>query len=269
MPRPGLRDRFFTAPVARAILSPLGILAAGAGTTVGILANLPVAAAVALGVAAWGGRVAMAVPRASGRPRIDPFTLNDPWRRFVQKALQARARFDEAVGNARSGPLRDRLGEIGERVDAAVRECWQIANRGQELADARRQIDAGDAEGKLAELEAVTGTADPGARANPASPAAASPAAASAAAESTAAALLAQLATASRLDVTISETRARLQLLDARLNEAAARSIELSVRAGGLAALAGLGADVDSLVGDMEALRQGLEEVGGSPAPEG
>lgn len=261
MPRPGLRDRFFTAPVARAILSPLGILAAGAGTTVGILANLPVAAAVALGVAAWGGRVAMAVPRASGRPRIDPFTLNDPWRRFVQKALQARARFDEAVGNARSGPLRDRLGEIGERVDAAVRECWQIANRGQELADARRQIDAGDAEGKLAELEAVTGTADPGARANPASPAAA--------AESTAAALLAQLATASRLDVTISETRARLQLLDARLNEAAARSIELSVRAGGLAALAGLGADVDSLVGDMEALRQGLEEVGGSPAPEG
>ncbi len=266
MPRAGLRDRFNTAPVARAILSPLGILAAGAGTAVGVAANLPVGAAVALGVAAWAGRVAVAIPRAPRRPRLDPFTLNDPWRRFVQKALQARARFDEAVGNARSGPLRDRLGEIGDRVDSAVQECWQIANRGQELADARRQIDAGDAAGKLAELEAVTGTADPSTGPNPA---AASPAAASPAAASTAAALQAQLATASRLDTTISETRAHLQLLDARLNEAAARSIELSVRAGDLAALAGLGADVDSLVGDLEALRQGLEEVGGTPAPEG
>lgn len=246
---------FLKAPVARAIMSPLGILLGGAGTAVGIVAGLPVAGAAALGVAAWAGRVATTLPRASRRDgrrvRIDPFTLNDPWRRFVQKALQARGRFDQAVGTARSGPLRDRLEEIGDRVDSAVQECWGIANRGQELADARRQIDAGEAEAKLAELEASTGTgADLGK-----------------ATESTMTALRAQLATASRLEATITETRSRLQLLDARLNEAAARSVELSVQAGDGAALAGLGADVDSLVGDMEALRQGLEELGGTTAP--
>ena len=56
--------------------------------------------------------------------------------------------------------------------------------------------------------------------------------------------------------------RQRLEVLDARMDEAVARAVELSLSAGDAAELSGLGADVDQLVDDMEALRQGLEEVG-------
>ena len=69
-----------------------------------------------------------------------------------------------------------------------------------------------------------------------------------------------QLASAQRLETTINDARDRLRLLDARMDEAVARAIELSVR-GGDVELGGLGNDVDGLVGDMEALRQGLEEA--------
>jgi hypothetical protein len=54
--------------------------------------------------------------------------------------------------------------------------------------------------------------------------------------------------------------------LDARLDEAVTRAIELSVRADSPDELRGLGDDVDTLVDDMESLRLGLDEVDGSSA---
>ena len=113
MPRLSLRDRFFTPPVARAMMSPSGILLAGAGAAAGILAFGNPIGALALAALAWAGRVGFSVPRNPRGERIDPFTLGEPWRRFVQGAMQAEARFDQAVRSARSGPLRDRLEEIG------------------------------------------------------------------------------------------------------------------------------------------------------------
>jgi hypothetical protein len=245
MARPSFRDRFFTPPVARAITSPLGILLAGAGVSVGIVVGAPLVAAIGLGVAAWAGRVAVAIPRAPTEERIDPFTLDEPWRRFVQEALQARARFTEAVGRADSGPLRDRLREIADRMETGVRECWRIACRGQALVEARSGIDVGDVQ---RQLEAVSRDAD-------------EPSASGSALARTAEALRAQLETAQRMDAVIADAHSRLRLLDARLDEAVARTLELSVRADDRADLTGLGADVDTLVHDMEALRQALEET--------
>lgn len=235
MSRRSFRDRFFTPPVARAITSPSGILLAGAGASAAIIAGLPIAAVVGLGAAAWAARVAVAVPRDSaGGQHIDPFALQDPWRSFVRDAQSARRKFDEAVSGARRGPLRDRLEEIGHRLDDGVDECWRVARQGQALADARAQIDTRDAERELASLDArQTQTAD---------------------------ALKAQLASAQRLEATTNDARDRLRLLDARMDEAVARAIELSVH-GSEGDLGGLGDDVEGLVGDMEALRQGLEEA--------
>jgi len=59
-----------------------------------------------------------------------------------------------------------------------------------------------------------------------------------------------------------SEARDRLRLLDARLDEAVARAVELSLGTGDARALQG---DVDQLVEEMEALRLALEDAG--PAP--
>jgi hypothetical protein len=249
MSRLSFRDRFFSPPVARAMTSPSAILLAGGGAAVAIAGGLPLLAAPFIGALAWGGRVLAAVPRAPRQERIDPFTVNEPWRRFVQEALQARSRFDEAVRRAEPGPLRDRLGEIGTRIDDGVQQVWQIARRGQSLAQARRGLDPVEIQRQLAEVEAD----------------ASQPWAAGSALERAAEALRAQLATVERMDRVIGEAHSKLRLLDARLDEAVARTLELSVRAYDPAALGGVGADVDGVVTEMEALRQALEETGGGP----
>jgi hypothetical protein len=243
MARRSFRDRFFTPPVARAMTSPLAIVLAGAGAAVGLLTgNVPLA--IGLAVAAWGGRVAAAVPRDPRPDRIDPFTLGDPWKRMVQDALQAQARFTEAIHDAHRGPLRERMEEIGQRIATGVEEAWRVGRTGQALVEARRRIDTADAKRELAELtgggsEVATGSAQ----------------------ELTLRSLQAQLESAQRLDTTIADARDRLRLTNARLDEAVARAAELSVRAGDVHDLEGLGDDVDSLVQDLEALRLGLEEV--------
>ncbi len=253
MARLSFRDRFFTPPVARAMMSPSGILLAGAGASVAIVAGLgPIGALVLAGVA-WAGRVGYAVPRQAGDDRIDPFTLNEPWRRFVQSSLQSQSRFDQAVHNAERGPLRDRLAEIGGRVHDAVRESWRIARQGQVLADASSQIDTAGVQRQLAEVQANAGA----------------PWAAGSSLEKTAAALEAQLASANRLAAVTAEAQDRLRLLNARLDEMVARAIELSVDASQVDELGGLGSDVDSLVDEMEALRLAMDETDslGAPAP--
>ena len=244
-----LRDRFFTPPVARAVTSPGAILAIGAGAGIGILTGGGIVAAVVLGAVGWGARVAAAIPRRARGTRIDPFTLSEPWRHFVTDALQARTRFHEAVGAARSGPMRDRLQGIQERVDAGVDDVWRIARRGDDLVAARRRVDP---DAIRAEMERTRANADQ--------------AWAGATLERTMESLSAQLATADRLDRVIADADGQLHLLNARLDEAAARTIELSVQSGDVSALGGLGDDVDQMVDEMEALRQAIEETGG-PSP--
>lgn len=239
MARRSFRDRFFTPPVARAVTSPLGIVLAAVGAAVGILTGGGPVLAAGLAVAAWAGRVVAAVPREPRPERIDPFTLGEPWRRPVQDALQAQARFSEAVAEARHGPLRERMAEIGGRIAHGVDEAWRVARQGQALVEARRRIDTVDARRDLADIDGRTDDAS----------------------LRTTEALRAQLASAQRLDATIEETRTRLRLTNARLDEAVARAAELSVAAHDVAQLAGLGDDVEALVTDLEALRLGLEEV--------
>jgi hypothetical protein len=242
MAKRSFRDRFFTPPVARAMTSPLGIVLAGAGAAVGLLTgSVPVA--VVLAVAAWGGRVAAAVPREPRPDRIDPFTLGDPWRRMVQDAVQAQSRFREAIQGAHQGPLRERMEEIGARIATGVDEAWRVGRTGQALVEARRRIDTADAQRELAEVRAGGAIEAGSAR------------------DRIVQSLEAQLASADRLERTIADARDRLRLTNARLDEAVARAAELSVRAGDVHDLEGLGEDVDALVTDLEALRLGLEEL--------
>jgi hypothetical protein len=245
-----LRDRFFTPPVARAVTSPLGIIALGAGASIGILLGGGVAGAAILGLLGWGGRVVAAIPRAPAEARIDPFTLADPWRRYVTDALQARTRFAEAATSAREGPMRDRLLEIQTRVDTGVQEVWRIARRGHDLVDARRRVDPAAIRQDIAATEAN----------------AQQPWATDSTTQRTLESLQAQLATVERLERVIGDADSRLRLLNARLDEAAARTIELSVQAHDVAELGGLGHDVDQMVDEMEALRQAIEETGGGAA---
>lgn len=247
------RDRFLTRPVARALTSPLGIVLAGAGTAVGIAVGLPIVAAVGIGAAAWAVRVAVAIPKGFDADGIDPFDLADPWRTFVWQAKRSRRQFTDAVRTAKDGPLRERLAEIGDRITTGVEECWRVARSGQALTDARARIDVAGITRQLSELTYGGGGAGgAGAQTTP------DPASALG---QTIEALQSQLATAKRLDEVIADTRDRLRLLDARLGEAVTRAIELSARVHETDDLTGLSADVESVVGEMEALRVALTET--------
>jgi hypothetical protein len=73
--------------------------------------------------------------------RIDPFTLTDPWRSFVQDAQQAETRFQRIVATVQEGPLRDRLGDIEQRVYDGLVACWRIAQSGHQQQKVLRQVD--------------------------------------------------------------------------------------------------------------------------------
>jgi hypothetical protein len=240
MPPQSFRDRLLSPQGARAITSPLGLALGIGAAVVAVVSGLPLAAALILGLVLWLANVWRLVPRPPRRPRIDPFTLHDPWRRYVQNALQARTRFAEAVERAPAGPLRDRLREIAARVDTGVEESWQVAQRGEALVQARRGIDLAAVDRQLREVNDAE--ADP-------------------AGERVVRSLEGQRATAARLDGVIANARDQLRLLDAGLDEAVARTLELSAHAQVGGDVDGLGRDVDELVTEVEALRLALEET--------
>ena len=85
---------------------------------------------VAAGVA-WGSRAALR--KRAAKERIDPFTLTDPWRSYVQDAQSARTRFVRIVDSVEAGPLAERLGDIEASINEGVRACWRIAQSGHQL----------------------------------------------------------------------------------------------------------------------------------------
>jgi len=182
-------------------------------------------------------------PRGAGSTRakgIDPFTVNEPWRRFVQDALKAQARFGEVVAAARPGPLRDRLAEIGRALDDGVATTWATARQGQVVREARRRIDTNEVNRRLATFRSSDGPD----------------------AEPTVRSLEAQLDSAARLDAATASAESRLRLLQAQLDEAVARAAELSARTGDIGELAGVESSITEVTDQMEALRLALEETG-------
>lgn len=243
-----LPEKVRTRSVAEAVTSPSGILLAGAAAAAAIaFAPLwPITAPIAA-VAAWAARVAMAVPRTPKGERVDPARLRDPWRHFVVDAQQAKTKFTNSVARARPGPMQDRLNDLGRRIDQAVSECWAIACQGDALEEALGQIDPRSVHAELRQVEADRSRARDGATVQ--------------ALDRTAAALGAQLASAERLAAVARDASNRLRVLNAQLDEAVARAVELTLRTTDAGALSPLTEDVDSLVAEMESLRQALEET--------
>lgn len=245
-----LRDRIYTRPVARSMTSPAAILATGGGLAAGITLGLALPAIVALGVGGWSIPVALAVQRTGRRPgqraeRIDPFALAEPWRLHVVAALKSQVSAHELVKGTSPGPLRDSLQEIAGRVDLAVDESWQIAKRGDLLAGKRNAVDRRAIDRDIRDLEQRL-EAEPDERRL----------------VEALEAQQAQRAAAERMDDVIRDTDTQLTVMDAKIGEIVVRATELSAHSGG-APLGGLSGDVDSLVGEMEALRLALEEAHG------
>lgn len=250
------RDRFFSPPVARALTSPSGIIALGAGAAIGILATIgtggllgPIAGGLLGAALGYGGRVAVAIPRNGATANIDPFGVNEPWRHAVKDSIQARSRYTDAIKSFRDGPLRDALHETGDRIDEAVNECWKVAQQGQLLSTARKRIDDREIQWELQQAAAQIA---PGAAASPTQ-------------ARTIASLNAQMDTARRMDTLVASTYDELRLINARLDEAVTQAIELSVTNQG--DLSPVSSDVEDIVDSLTALRTAMTSLG-SPNPQ-
>jgi hypothetical protein len=231
--------------MARALMAPSSILLAGAGAAAAILAGAPLAAAALVGAVAWAGKVAFAIPRGPRRPDMNPATVREPWRSLVRQTVKAESRFEETVKSTRPGPLRDRLAEVAAQVSKGVDASWKIAQRGDSLDAAVRELDAASIAAELAARQAEL-------RQSPGRPEL----------EATVAALSRQLESAERVADTARDALDRLRRLNAQLNEAVARAVELSLGPADVGALQPLGADVDGVVAELESLRLALEESG-------
>ncbi|MDP9388721.1 MAG: hypothetical protein M3Q48_12610, partial [Actinomycetota bacterium] len=87
--------------------------------------------------------------------------------------------------------------------------------------------------------------------------------------ERAARAVRSQLDSAQRIERVARDARTRLRVLNAQLDEAVARAIELSLTAGDSAELRPVTEDVDTLVEELESLRLALEETSGATQASG
>jgi hypothetical protein len=235
----GVRDRFYTATTARAILSWRLLLGAAAGLVAGFI-GAPWWGAAVIGLGVYVAAVALAMPKPPKRPQLDPFALSEPWRRFVQSAQRSKRRLNETVRTAHAGPLRDRLQSVVDRLDDAIADSWQIARRGDEIDAVVRHLDPPRLRSKLESLRAQASSAPSD-----------DLAAAIASVES-------QLASADRLKQLSASTVDRLRLSEARLDELVSRAAEVSIGASDTTDFA---SDVDDLVLELEGLRLAVQET--------
>lgn len=211
---------------------------------VGIVGGLPITGAIVVGAAAWGARVLFGMPKAERGEAIDAFTLGEPWRSYVGGAQSAKLRFDRTVTSMQPGPLRERLTELGSRIETGIEEAWRVASRGDDLDGALRELNPNLIQSQLQQAQQLPRGDSRNA---------------------TVAALESQWASVSRLASVRADAASHLVTLDARLDELVARAVELSVT--GAADVGGLGSDVEAMVSDMEALRQAIDETNSVARP--
>lgn len=250
-----LPEEVRTPAVARAMFSPSAILLGGGAASLAILAGLwPLAPVAAL--VGWGVKVGMAVPRKR-RSTINPGKLPDPWRTFVLEAAKAARRFDELVVTLPPGPLRTELGEVGRRVAEAVREAWEIANRGVKLDAARRDLGLNEAVNEIDRLRGERALrAQQGLSVD--------------SVDRTISAVQRQLAAGQRVENAAFEARDRLRVLNAQLDEAVAAVVEMSLRPSADRSADAIRGQVDGIVDELEALRLALDEtdaINTAPSP--
>jgi len=233
------RDRFFSSKTGRAILSWRILLGAAGGVAAALL-GVPIWASIAIGMGVYLVSVALAMPRTPKMPAIDPFTVSEPWRHFVKDAQRSRQQLLTTVRSTPSGPLRDRLQSIFDRLDTGLAQGWQIAKRGDEIDAAVKRLDPVRLRSKRDALAAEAST-DPTAGISEAL-----------------ASVESQLAIADRLKELSASTADRLRSSQAKLDELVARAAEVGVGSSDTEHFAD---DVDDLVLELEGLRQAMQEL--------
>lgn len=197
-----------------------------------------IAVAVAIAVAVGAGLFVSL--KSDRRSRLDPFTVGEPWRQFVQGAIRSGTKLHQTIDGAEPGPLKDRMNSIAGRLDDGLEETWKIARRGDEIDSSIRRLDPAALRSKLATLKARSSS-----RAAPDI-------------DDAITSVENQLEAVRRLELESEKTADRLRLTQTRLDELVSRAAEVAIGAGDTDAYEH---DVDDLVIELEALRQAVDET--------
>jgi hypothetical protein len=159
---------------------------------------------------------------------------------LVDAAIDGERRWHRVVGAVQPGPLAERLEALGQQVVAGVLELYAVAVRVGEIEGVLAALDPDDATAayKAAKRRATDGAPVPELDA-----------------------LEARFSSVQRLLNVVADAEQQLQLLDARLLAAVARGAELAVTADPRG-LTTMGADLESVVGELGALRTSLVTLG-------
>ncbi len=227
----GFSDRFYTPTTAKAILSWRILL--GVGVAAGaVLVGLSPLLALAFGAVAYATSVGLAMPRHE-RLRIDPFTVQEPWRQFVQGAQRSAAKLQQTIEAVADGPVKERMQSVADKLDHGLQETWRIARRGHEIDEAVSRLDPTALRSRLETLR-------------------------SQGADDAAASVESQLESVERLKDQSTRTVNKLRLTQTRLDELVARAAEVSIGAGDTDEYEH---DVEDLVVELEGLRLAVEET--------
>ena len=243
MGRPDGESRAKTATRLLGVAAVLLVASIGVGIAIGwAAASVPILIGAVVGSIAIGMRVGRGRGAAAGSlaalPPIDPFSVGEPWRQFVQRAQRSERELARIIDGVEPGPLRDRLAGVLARLDGGVQETWRIARRGDAIDDTVRRLDPVRLRSRLSVIQA--GSAD-----SPSDAAAVE-------------ALERQLLSVERLQAQSAATVQSLQLTQLRVEELVGRAAEVSIGAADTEAYAD---DVDELVVELEALRQAIDET--------
>ncbi len=178
--------------------------------------------------------------------QIDPFTLQEPWRRFVQAAQSSRRRIDDVVSKRADGPTRDRLSDTVRQVDDIVARIWEAAQDGHALSGASRLANLPALERRLTQTESELADAVEDRRAP---------------IEASLTSLRGSVDAAKRLSAERDVAIDRLREMNERLDELVVRGIEISATNISPTDADSLRAELDAMVVDLEGLRQGLAET--------
>jgi hypothetical protein len=230
------------ATIADAALAPSTLVVTGGVAAVTVAVGLALPVVVGAGAVAWA--TCTLVTRRRHRPEpIRPDLLSKEWRVFVFDAMDAQKRYERAWHSAPDGPLRNRLRETGRSIDAAVRECWTVAKRGDALQQALHELELDRARERLA-----AATADLEASPTPTR-------------QQTVASLKARVQSGERMSELLDDARQQLHMLDARLDEINVSALELVHRSGTIGAVTAVGGAVDEVVQELQTLASALDEA--------
>lgn len=239
--------------LAYSLLSPSTIVTTGVVAALAVAGGLPLLVAGAVTAGAYAVKVAAQTLTGKDleqiirpEPRVDLKALRSPYKEWVERGIDARRRFRDAIGRAPAGPLTERLGAIAADLGESIASLGRAAERAQQIDDyltrqppatLRLQLDTAE--------KRIAASTDPAARPD---------------LERVVTSLREQVRVADRLQEFRDRSVSRIETTIAQIDQLTAQLMEVLLTAEDVGDVSGAG-NVDALVDQLDSVRSAVAEL--------